>query len=88
MVAMQIQSGIVKFLSKFKSKHVQAHILISTCQKHLDSSICIEEAGIAIHHSRGYFSILQGPERDWRGQNQGYTRDLQCVIKSAAARHI
>ena len=31
-------------------------------------SIRIQDAGIAIRHSRGYFpSILQGPERNWRG---------------------
>ena len=27
----------------------------------------IEDAGIAARHSRGYFSTLQGPERDWEG---------------------
>ena len=35
---------------------------------HKDSSTRIKDASIAIRHSRGYIiSILQGPERGWRG---------------------
>ena len=45
---------------------------------------CIQDAGIVIRHSREHFSILQGPERDWREGRQRPTRDLEAMIKSTA----
>ena len=42
-------------------------------KKKLKFSTQIKDAGIAIHHSRGYIiSILQGPEMGRRSGHQGY----------------
>ena len=49
------------------------------------SSTQIKDAGIAICHSRGCFSIPQSPEGDRRGWiSVEDTRDLESMIKSAS----
>ena len=69
------------------TSHMPRFLVGCPDQPALASSTCIQDEGIAIRHSRGYtFSILQGPETDFRE----WTRcvDTQKKHNTRSKRHV